>query len=54
MKFKALFAALVVGASCLVVAADAPAAPAKSAAPAKPPKPKKSGDDDDYTPLFGG
>ena len=33
MKFKALFTALVLGASCLVVAADAPAAPAKTAAP---------------------
>ncbi|MBR4185486.1 MAG: ABC transporter ATP-binding protein [Clostridia bacterium] len=36
-------------------AAPAPeSAPAEEPAPAKPQKPKKSGDDDDYTPLFGG
>ena len=40
-------------------ASDAPAMPdtpepAPAPAPAKFPKPKKSGDDDDYTPLFGG
>ena len=39
MKFKALFTALVLGASCLVVAADAPAASAKPAVPAKPAAP---------------
>ncbi len=36
-------------------AAPAPeSAPAEEPVPAKPQKPKKSGDDDDYTPLFGG